>query len=129
MRWTARPSAASPPPSSSPLFAPEAPPRARSNPLGSNPLGPRGGENLRSGALYVWMGGIERTASLNHAIGGLAKRQHGVVSRRQLRELGIGDSTITARMASGYLHPLFREAFAVGHPAITRRGRMLAAVL
>lgn len=75
------------------------------------------------------MGGIERTASLNHAIGGLAKRQHGIVSRRQLRELGIGDSTITARMASGYLHPLFREAFAVGHPAITRRGRMLAAVL
>lgn len=74
------------------------------------------------------MGGIKRTASLNYAIGDLAERQHGVVSRRQLRALAIGDSTITARIASGYLRPLFREAFAVGHRAITRQGHLLAAV-
>lgn len=75
------------------------------------------------------MGGIKRTANLNYAIGDLAEQQHGVVSRRQLRTLGVGDSTITARIASGYLRPLFREAFAVGHRAITRRGHLLAAVL
>jgi very-short-patch-repair endonuclease len=73
--------------------------------------------------------GIKRTARLNHEIGELAGRQHGVVSRRQLRQLGIADSTITARTASRYLQPLFREAFAVGHRAITRQGQMLAAVL
>jgi hypothetical protein len=77
----------------------------------------------------VLVDGIKRTASLNRAIGRLAEQQHGIVSRQQLRDLGIGDSTVTARTASGYLHPIFREAFAVGHAAITRRGRMLAAVL
>jgi hypothetical protein len=75
------------------------------------------------------MGGTKRTASLNHAIGRLADDQHGVVSRQQLRELGIGDSTITARIASGYLRPLFRETFAVGHRSITRSGHMRAATL
>jgi len=59
----------------------------------------------------------------------LAEQQHGVVSRRQLRSFAIGDSTITLRIASGYLRPLFRETFAVGHRAITRQGWMLAAVL
>jgi very-short-patch-repair endonuclease len=73
--------------------------------------------------------GTKRTASLNHRIGDLAGQQHGVVSRRQLRALGIGDSTITLRIASGYLRPLFRETFAVGHVAITRQGQTLAAVL
>jgi len=75
------------------------------------------------------MDGTKRTASLNHRIGDLAGQQHGVVSRRQLRALGIGDSTITLRIASGYLRPLFRETFAVGHRAITRQGWMLAGVL
>lgn len=75
------------------------------------------------------MDGTKRTGSVNHAIAELAERQHGVVSRRQLRRLGLGDSTITARVASGYLQPLFRETFAVGHRAIAIKGRMLAAVL
>jgi hypothetical protein len=75
------------------------------------------------------MGGTKRTASLNHAIGRLADDQHGVVSRQQLRELGISNSTITARIASGYLRPLFRETFAVGHRSIARSGYMLAASL
>jgi very-short-patch-repair endonuclease len=75
------------------------------------------------------MDGTKRTASLNHVIGGLAEQQHGVVARAQLRMLGIADSTITARVASGYLRPLFRETFAVGHCAISRRGHLLAAVL
>lgn len=75
------------------------------------------------------MDGTKRTAGLNRRIGDLAEQQHGVVSRRQLRSLGIGDSTITLRIATGYLRPVFRESFAVGHRAITRQGRMLAAVL
>jgi very-short-patch-repair endonuclease len=75
------------------------------------------------------MDGTKRTASLSYVIGRLAERQHGVVSRKQLRELGVGDSTITARVASGYLRPLFRQTFAVGHRAINRQAHMLAAVL
>ncbi len=75
------------------------------------------------------MSGTKRTGNQNHAIAALAERQHGVVARRQLRALGLGDSAITARVASGYLHPFFRETFMVGHRAISRQGRMLGAVL
>jgi very-short-patch-repair endonuclease len=75
------------------------------------------------------MSGIKRTGSANHAIAAMAERQHGVVSRDQLRKFELSDSAITARIASGYLQPLFHGTFAVGHKAITRQGRMLAAVL
>lgn len=75
------------------------------------------------------MGGRNRTGTMGHAIAGLATQQHGVVSRQQLRELGLWDSSITARMDSGHLQPLFRGTFSVGHRAIERKGRMLAAAL
>jgi predicted transcriptional regulator of viral defense system len=71
----------------------------------------------------------KRTATLNHAIAALADRQHGVVSRRQLRALGLSERKISVRAISGSLHPLFRGTFAVGHRVIGRHGRMLAAVL
>ena len=64
-----------------------------------------------------------------HAIARLAERQHGVVSRRQLAMLGLSEREIDVRITSGDLHPVFRGAFAVGHRAIDRPGRMLAAVL
>lgn len=59
----------------------------------------------------------------------LARRQHGVVSTQQLRALGMSDEMISTRVAAGTLHPVFRGAHAVGHRAIGRRGRMLAAVM
>jgi very-short-patch-repair endonuclease len=52
-----------------------------------------------------------------------------VVSRGQLRALGLTEDAISDRIASGYLQPVFRGAFAVGHRAINRSGRMLAAIL
>jgi very-short-patch-repair endonuclease len=70
-----------------------------------------------------------RTGNSNRDIAALATRQHGVVSRRQLRALGLTDRAITARTASGVLHPLFHGTFTVGHRAISRSGWMLAAVL
>ncbi|MGE5281375.1 MAG: type IV toxin-antitoxin system AbiEi family antitoxin domain-containing protein [Chloroflexota bacterium] len=72
---------------------------------------------------------IRRTGSPGHAIAALAARQHGVVSRSQLRALGLSDDAITARTASGYLQPLFHGTFAVGHRAIGRKGHMFAAAL
>jgi very-short-patch-repair endonuclease len=70
-----------------------------------------------------------RTGSPGNTIAAVAARQHGVVSRAQLRSLGLSDDEITDRGASGYLQPIFRGTFAVGHCAISRQGRMLAAVL
>jgi hypothetical protein len=71
----------------------------------------------------------KRTGNVDHAIAALADGQHGVVSRRQLRDLGLTDRAISARALRGNLHPLFRGTFAVGHRAVGRTGRMFAAVL
>jgi very-short-patch-repair endonuclease len=59
----------------------------------------------------------------------LAARQHGVVSRRQLAALGLSDARIDHRVARAALHRLHRGVFAVGHPAVTREGAWMAAVL
>jgi hypothetical protein len=75
------------------------------------------------------MTGTTRTGNLTHAIAGVAGRQHGVISRAQLRSLGLSDSAVSARIDSGYLRPLFRSTFAVGHSAINRHAHMLAAAL
>lgn len=75
------------------------------------------------------MAGTTRTGNPAHAIAEVAGRQHGVISRAQLRSLGLSDSAITARIDSGYLRPLFRGTFAVGHSAINRHAHMLAAAL
>ena len=75
------------------------------------------------------MAGKKRTESVEQAIAILAGKQHGVVARRQLRDLGLLDGAIDDRIASGYLQPLFRGTFAIGHRAISRKSRMLAATL
>lgn len=58
-----------------------------------------------------------------------ANRQHGIVTRDQLRVLGLNDWAISDRIASGYLQPVFRGTFAVGHQVIGRKGWLLAGVL
>ncbi len=59
----------------------------------------------------------------------MAERQHGVISRSQLRDLGMADASISESVARGYLHPVFRAVFAVGHRKIGPCGRMLAATI
>jgi len=59
----------------------------------------------------------------------LVRRQHGVVAHRQLRELGLGRSSIRWRVKSGRLHPVRRGVYAVGRPEMSSRGRWMAALL
>ena len=60
----------------------------------------------------------------------LAKRQHGVVSIRQLLgPLGYSESAVGRAAAAGRLHRLHRGVYAVGHTDISWYGRCLAAVL
>lgn len=68
-------------------------------------------------------------AALARRVAALAERQHGVVARRQLRRLGVGDDAIDRAAAAGRLHRVFRGVYAVGHRRIGRRGRMIAAAL
>src|SRR2546426_5075709 len=59
----------------------------------------------------------------------LAQRQHGVVARRQLLELGFSPKSLRHRIAKGLLHPVWRGVYAIGRPQLTLHGRWMAAVL
>jgi hypothetical protein len=59
----------------------------------------------------------------------MARRQHGVVTRAALLELGFGPRSIEHRVGSGCLHLISRGVYAVGRPDLTSKGRWMAAVL
>lgn len=59
----------------------------------------------------------------------LAERQHGVVSRGQLLELGFGEGAIKARVGMRRLVGIHGGVFAVGQGRVDRRGRWWAGVL
>ena len=69
------------------------------------------------------------SAPFERALAALAHDQYGVVSRAQLRDLGLGDSGVTARVRRGGLVPVHRGVFAVGHSMLAVRGVWMAAVL
>jgi very-short-patch-repair endonuclease len=52
-----------------------------------------------------------------------------LVTRQQLRSLGVTDSSLARAVQAGHLHPSFRGVFGVGRPPTGERTRMSAAVL
>lgn len=66
---------------------------------------------------------------LDRAVARLATRQHGVLSARQLYELGLTKQVVYDRARRGHLHRLYLGVYAVGHRRLTRKGRWMAAVL
>jgi very-short-patch-repair endonuclease len=68
-------------------------------------------------------------SGVNTRLAELAGRQYGVVSRAQMSEIGLGRNAIAARIRAGRLLRVQRGVYAVGHMALTREGRWLAAVL
>ena len=59
----------------------------------------------------------------------LAQRQHGVVARRQLLELGMSGRAIERRLQRAQLHEVFRGVYVFGARRISRKGRWIAAVV
>jgi hypothetical protein len=59
----------------------------------------------------------------------LATQQHGVVSHQQLTGLGFGVRLIEIRLWEGWLQPLHRHVYAVGHSRLTRRSLWWAGLL
>jgi very-short-patch-repair endonuclease len=73
--------------------------------------------------------GDRATTPIDAVVAQVARDQHGVVSRRQLRALGLSDDAIDRRVAAGRLHRLHRGVYAVGHTRLTGKGGWMAAVL
>jgi very-short-patch-repair endonuclease len=59
----------------------------------------------------------------------MARRQHGVLTRRDLEALGFSKMAIDHRIATGRLHLISRGIYAVGRRELTPHGRWMAAVL
>jgi very-short-patch-repair endonuclease len=59
----------------------------------------------------------------------IAKGQHGIVARSQVEAVGLSAKTIDRWARKGRLHRIHPGVYAVGHEAITVRGRWMAAVL
>jgi very-short-patch-repair endonuclease len=67
--------------------------------------------------------------SWGRTIAEMAERQHGVVSRPQLLEIGMGRRAIASRVERDELHRLHHGVYKVGYRRINRKGRWMAAVL
>jgi very-short-patch-repair endonuclease len=61
-------------------------------------------------------------------VAALARRQHGLVSYRQLKALGLDKSAVERRVRRGGLHRMRRGVYAVGHTNLTREAHLLSAV-
>jgi hypothetical protein len=75
------------------------------------------------------MRGEVREDPSDRAIAELARRQHGVVGRAQLRTLGLGDDAIDWQVRRRRLHRVHRGVYVVGYPHLSRNGHFMAAVL
>src|SRR3954447_21886465 len=60
-------------------------------------------------------------SAVDHAIAQLAWRQWGIVTRVQLRALGLSDDEIDYRIAVGRLRLIHRGVYAVGHTGYSPR--------
>lgn len=74
-------------------------------------------------------GTAQRVAGFDGDIARLAEGQHGVVARRQLMGLGLGEDAVDHRLAIGRIHPVAHGVYAVGHRILSVRGRWMAGVL
>ncbi len=61
-------------------------------------------------------------------VAALAWRQHGLISYRQLKALGLDKSAVERRVRRGGLHRVRRGVYAVGHPPLTVEAHFLSAV-
>src|SRR5688500_14744681 len=62
-------------------------------------------------------------------IAAIAGTQDGMVTRAQLLALPLSSGAIDGRIRAGRLHPRFRGIYAVGHAAVSPRGRLRAGLL
>jgi hypothetical protein len=72
---------------------------------------------------------MDRQLARDRVVSELAARQHGVVARPQLLDLGLSSDLIDLRLRAGRLVSLHRGVYAWGHAQLRPEGRWMAAVL
>jgi hypothetical protein len=87
------------------------------------------GDPELSARLLEWSGREHWPAEYDRVVAWVAGRQHGVVARWQMVELGMTEQMVKTRLRRGSLHRLHQGVFASGHRAITVESRWMAAVL
>jgi very-short-patch-repair endonuclease len=75
------------------------------------------------------MTGESAQPEMDARLAALAERQYGVVTRGQLRRVGLGETGIDERLRTKRLHRLHRGVYAVGHRILRAEAHYLAAVL
>jgi hypothetical protein len=76
------------------------------------------------------MGRVSHTAAATAtAIASVARRQHGVVTRDQMRYLGLSEDRIDGWVRDGRIHRVVRGVYALGRASTGERGRIHAAAL
>jgi predicted transcriptional regulator of viral defense system len=73
--------------------------------------------------------GSDSTPPVDTLVAALARRQHGVVERKQLRAIGLGADAIAYRAKTGRLHRIHPGVYAVGHAILSLSGLFTAATL
>ncbi|HET7417190.1 MAG TPA: type IV toxin-antitoxin system AbiEi family antitoxin domain-containing protein [Solirubrobacterales bacterium] len=71
----------------------------------------------------------DKSDTLDSAVARIAARQHGVITLRQLEEVGLGRRGVSKRASRGQLHRIHRGVYAVGHRPPSLHARFMAAVL
>jgi hypothetical protein len=75
------------------------------------------------------MARISNHARVGAAVAGVAARQEGLVTQRQLEACGLSAGRLERWVGDGRLHPVFRTVYVLGYPTAGPRARMRAAVL
>ncbi|HET7445955.1 MAG TPA: type IV toxin-antitoxin system AbiEi family antitoxin domain-containing protein [Solirubrobacterales bacterium] len=72
---------------------------------------------------------MRNKSALSTEIARVAKRQHGIVTLRQLEEAGITRAGVARRAERGQLHRVHQGVYAVGYPPSSQEAWWMAAVL
>lgn len=64
-----------------------------------------------------------------HQVVAIAERQHGVLTRKQLLSLGVGERAIPRWVRVGRLHRIYPGVYSIGHRLLTHNGSGMAACL
>jgi very-short-patch-repair endonuclease len=72
---------------------------------------------------------VGKSATTNLSIGRIARKQHGIVTTRQLVACGLTRAAISKRVQAGRLYRVHQGVYSVGHDGLSQEARWMAAVL